>query len=305
MPPYGPLRLVNQQPLQLLFLQPFPDMAQPVQEGHAVGHLNVALSNTLVFQRRQFTANLDLEMVRAVLDLRYGILPRLEAGVEVPFLFTYSGILDNFVEGVEEVLGGQRILRTFQAAGAFTYDVSRGDRQFIQGREDAVGLGDVVVKIKVPLLREHLWQPAVSVRAAVKFPTGATDRAFGSGAVDGGLGLLLQKTFGDWTFYINGDVTFPGDAFEEADVQPFFGGFVAVEYSPIRRLSFVAQLRGDTRPFHNTIPVLDQRLIEVLLGVNWALSRSLIVQGGLAEDLFDSHCCSADVSFFLNLTGRW
>jgi hypothetical protein len=33
--PYGPLRLVNQQPVQLLFLQPFPDCADvtPFQHG--------------------------------------------------------------------------------------------------------------------------------------------------------------------------------------------------------------------------------------------------------------------------------
>src|SRR5713101_9522918 len=46
--PYGPLRLVNQQPLQLLFLQPFPDQADVTSVGHLRVHLNVALTNTLV-----------------------------------------------------------------------------------------------------------------------------------------------------------------------------------------------------------------------------------------------------------------
>jgi hypothetical protein len=44
--PYGPLRLVNQQPLQLLFLQLFPDVALPVKPGHALVHLNTALTNS-------------------------------------------------------------------------------------------------------------------------------------------------------------------------------------------------------------------------------------------------------------------
>jgi hypothetical protein len=39
--------------------------------------------------------------------------------------------------------------------------------------------------------------------------------------------------------------------------------------------------------------------------VNWALSRHLVLQAGLAQDQVNSACCAADVSFFLNLTGRF
>jgi hypothetical protein len=182
--------------------------------------------------------------------------------------------------------------------------VLRGSEQFIGGREDAAGIGDVVLKVKLHLLHEQSWLPAVGIRAALKMPTGSPSRAFGSGEVDGGLGVLLQKTFGRWTFYGNGDVTFPGKAFDEVEMQPFLSGVVAVEYLLARPFSAVVQFRGDTQPFRDSIPILDRRIFEVLLGFNWVLSRSLLLQGGFAEDLFESHCCSADVSFFLNLTGH-
>jgi len=224
--------------------------------------------------------------------------------VDIPFLFTYSGILDDFIEDVERTFHGLRILRANQNVGKFTYRVLRGSEQFIGGREDAAGIGDVVLKVKLHLLHEQSWLPAVGMRAALKIPTGSPSRAFGSGEVDGGLGVLLQKTFGRWTFYGNGDVTFPGKAFDEVEMQPFLSGVVAVEYLLARPFSAVVQFRGDTRPFRNSIPILDRRIFEVLLGFNWVLSRSLLLQGGFAEDLFESHCCSADVSFFLNLTGR-
>ena len=305
-PPYGPLRLVNQQPLQLLFLQPFPDMAEAVDSKRGLIHVNVALTNTLVEQNREVTADLNLEMVRAVLDLRYGLVSGLEVGFELPILFTYEGILDPFIKGVEDLLHATRDLRGAEDAGDFSYRVERGDRRLLQGHEDALGPGDVVLKVKVRLLREQPLLPAMSLRAAVKLPTGATSRAFGSGEIDGGFGLLLQKTWARWTFYVNADVIFPGEAFEAGDLslQPFFGGVAAVEWHLSQRVSLVAQLRGDTRPFHDTIPILDRRLIETLLGFNWALSRSLQLQGGLAEDQFNSACCAADVSFFLNITGR-
>jgi hypothetical protein len=79
---------------------------------------------------------------------------------------------------------------------------------------------------------------------------------------------------------------------------------MAFEFRVSDPLSLVVQVRGDTRPFHNTIPILDKRLIQLILGANWAITRHLVLQAGLDEDQFNSACCSADVSFFLNLTGR-
>jgi hypothetical protein len=88
-------------------------------------------------------------------------------------------------------------------------------------------------------------------------------------------------------------------------LHPFFLGLFAIEFRVSRPVSLVLQLRGDTRPFHDTISILDKRLLETHLGVNWALSRQLVLQAGLAEDIANSACCSADVSFFLNLAGRF
>ena len=307
--PYGPLRLVNQQPVQLLFLQPFPAPAEVTPLRHFDVDLNVALTNTVVGGNTEFTADIDLEMVRTVLALHYGVSPNLEVGLTLPIIYTYGGILDRSILGVERLVTpkGERPLRKNQTAGAFAYQVSRGQRRFIQGQDDALGIGDIVLQAKAKLLHEHDWLPALSLRAAVKFPSGDPDRAFGSGEVDGSLGLLLQKTFRRFTFYVNADVTFPGQAFNDVGVSlhPFFLGLFAIEFRVSRPVSLVLQVRGDTRPFHDTINILDRRLLETDLGVNWALSRHLVLQAGLAQDQFNSACCAADVSFFLNLTGRF
>lgn len=269
----------------------------------------MALTNTLVGNQRDFTANLDLEMVRTVIALRYGVYPNFEVGLFLPIIYTYSGILDHFILGVERLLttGRERPLRRDQNAGAFTYQVSQGNRVFIQGQDNALGIGDIVLQTKTHLLHEQGWFPAVSLRAAVKFPSGDTDRAFGSGEIDGSVGVLLQKSWRRFTFYVNADVTFPGQAFSDVGVSlhPFFMGLFAIEFRVSRPVSLVLQLRGDTRPFHDTTSILDKRIIETHLGVNWEISRHLVLQAGVAEDQFDSVCCAADVSFFLNLTGRF
>ena len=307
--PYGPLRLVNQQPVQLLFLQPFPDRAEVTPSRHFDVDLNMALTNTLVGDQQDFTVNLDLEMVRTVIALRYGVHPNFEVGIALPIIYTSGGILDGFILGVERLITpeGERPLRKNQVAGTFAYQVSRGNRVFIQGQDDALGIGDIVLQAKGQLLHEQEWFPAVSLRAAVKFPSGDSDRAFGSGEIDGSVGVLLQKTLRRFTFYVNADVTFPGQAFEDVDVSlhPFFMGLFAVEFRVSRPVSLVLQLRGDTRPFHDTISILDKRILEIHLGVNWEISRHLVLQAGVAEDQFNSACCAADVSFFLNLTGRF
>ena len=300
--PFGPLRLVNQHPLQLLFLQPSPDLATPVAARHAVLQVNIALTNTLVQNAQpDFSAKVDLEMVRAVADLRYGVFARLEVGLELPFLYTHGGILDEFIESFEGTFGYLIARRKDQDAREVAYRVLRNNRLSIALHNDAAGIGDAVAKAKFQLLREGLWQPVLSVRGALKFPTGSTTQAFGSGAVDGGLGLLVQKSFGRWTFYLNGDLTLPGDAFAELDVQPFVGGLVAVEFRLSQALSLVGQFRGDSRPFHATIPLLDRRLFGAQFGLNWAITPAVVLQGGLGEDAAGSGCCASDVSFFLNL----
>jgi hypothetical protein len=306
-PPYGPLRLVNQQPTQLLFLQSFPEEASVTPPGRVGVHLNVALTNTLISKEDGVTAEIDVEMLRTVLDVRYGVRAGFEIGLELPLLYTSGGILDDSIFDVEDFFTEPRIIRRSQVSGRMNYRVARGNRLFIAGQDDALGLGDVVLKAKVLLLREQERFPAVSLRAALKFPSGDASRAFGSGEFDGGLGVLLQKTFGRWTFYLNGDVTFPGQAFDDAGIslQPFFSGVFAIEYRLSNPFSLVVQVRGDTRPFHDTVSALDKHIIETLLGANWALSRHLVLQIGLAEDQFNTACCAADVSFFVNLTGRW
>ena len=110
----------------------------------------MALTNTLVRDEQDFTANVDLEMVRTVIALRYGVHPNFEVGIALPIIYTYGGILDEFIIEVERLVtpGNERLVRKNQVAGEFTYQVSRGNRVFIQGQDDALGIGDIVLQAK-------------------------------------------------------------------------------------------------------------------------------------------------------------
>jgi hypothetical protein len=83
-------------------------------------HLNAALSNTLVRKEGEVTAELDVEMVRTVIDVRYGVRADFEMGLEIPFLYTYGGILDDFIFDVERLLHKPRNIRRNQVSGRLT-----------------------------------------------------------------------------------------------------------------------------------------------------------------------------------------
>ncbi len=78
----GPISIVNQSPIQLLFLQPIPDRADTLPKGHCSIRLNTTITNTLLSQESEhFDATIDMEMIRTSLELASGLLPNLEIGL--------------------------------------------------------------------------------------------------------------------------------------------------------------------------------------------------------------------------------
>lgn len=300
----GPLRLVDQTPTQLLFLQHFPDVAGPVSAGRLLLHWNTALTNTIIWERSgEVTEHTNIEMVRTVLDLRRGLFSGVEAGIEVPFLYIYGGALDGFIRWVERVVGDEQASRKDGKDEDFVYQVKHNENGsvLVESEEDTLGLGDIALKVKARLCIEGDWLPAVSARASLKLPTGDDSRALGSGRTDWGAGLLLEKSFAAWTFYVNGDVLAPGDAFGDQgfNLRPYLSAMGAAEFRVSEPLGVVAQVRTDTQVLHR------KQVTDVLLGLNWAPAPDLSFQFGFAEDVLDSGPHSADVSFFFNASRRW
>ena len=145
--------------------------------------------------------------------------------------------------------------------------------------------------------------PGLSTRLSVKFPTGDNDRAFGSGEVDWGLGLLLHKNMNKMSAYLNANVIFPGDAFDDAGIslREFYTFMLGTEYSFTPRFSALAQINWITKPFKDTgLEVLDRRIFDFLIAVTYQTENRIFVQVGGVEDIFDSCEAGADFTFFLN-----
>jgi hypothetical protein len=246
-----------------------------------------------------------MEMIRSSLDLWYGIAPGFEIGMSLPFVYSYGGIMDHAILDVEQFFNSVRKVREEQDPDLYEYAVKKNEKVFISGKEKrCAGVGDLVLRIKGRIWDEGDRVPGLSARLAVKLPTGDTDRALGSGKVDYGLGLLLQKNVDRLTLYLNADVIFPGDAFDQDNVplSEFYDIMLGGEYTVKPRLSLLMQVNYVTRPFKDTgLEMLDRRILDLLLGVNYCTKHGILIQGGAVEDFFDSEDAGADITFFLNI----
>jgi len=305
----GPIPMVNQSPIQLLFLQPTPDRAEPLPESRYSLSLTTASTNTLQWGKLDpYYGSMNMEMIRTSMELKYGISSGFEAGMSIPYVHGYGGFMDHSILEFEEFFHVARNIREKEGqhgrTNTYTYFIKKNDKAFIEGKERSSGFGDLSLRVKRKIWEEGEGVPCLSARFSVKIPTGDEDRAFGSGEVDYALGLLLQKTVKKVTAYLNADVIFPGQAFEQADVslRTFYEIMLGAEYKLSERFSGLMQLYYITRPFEDTgLEMLDRRIWNSLLGVSYRTKTGLYVQGGLVEDFFASSNTGADISFFLNV----
>ncbi len=303
----GPISVVNQAPIQLLFLQAIPDKAETMAKGKGSLRLKTSITNTLLSERSvNYQGVVDLEMIRASLDLRYGILTGLEIGMSLPLVYSYPGIMDRAIVDFEEFVSAEsRPIRKKQVPDKYEYYVKANSKVFIAGKgKRSSGIGDLVIWLKGKLWDGGDISPCLSARLEVKVPSGDKDRALGSGKPDSGFGLLLQKEFDRLIAYLNADVIFPGDAFEQVNLQlkEFYEIMLGAEYKLSSRLSLLAQLNCINRPFKETgLQMLDRRIYDSLVGIHYCTRHGFFVQAGAVEDFKNSGNAGADITFFLNL----
>ena len=302
----GPISIVNLAPIQLLFLQAIPDRAETLPKGKGSLHLNTTITNTLLSESSgNYEGVIDMEMIRASMEMQYGIAPGFEIGMSLPLVCSGSGIMDNFILDVEKFFTDPRKVREEEDHNKYEYYVKKNGKAFISGKgKRSSGLGDFVLRAKGKIWEEGDTRPCLSARVAVKVPTGDKDRALGSGKADYGFGLLLQKDITNFTFYLNADVIFPGDAFEDENIslREFYEVMFGARYKINSQLSILAQVNYTTRPFENTgLQMLDRRIFDLLAGITYLTEGDIFIQGGGIEDFHDSIDAGADITFFLNI----
>ena len=304
---FGPFPVRNFQPIQQLVLSMPGDRAAVLKQG--VLDVRLELTETAsIFRDQSSQANVTMkfETLRSGLFLRYGATERWEFSVEVPLLYRYRGFMDGPIKAVERATTGLSPARNALGNSGYAFNISRGGRTVASGREGAVGLGDSTVISKYQVLLETAWMPAVSIRTALKLPTGDEGQFFGSGSPDFGFGLAVEKGFGGrWVVYGNLNGVVPTGRIAGMPLQPTISGLVALEYLWSENLSFTTQFDYYSTPFHGVgTRVLDKGVTESVAGFSYRLTQHLLWQGYGVENLDFITGSAADFTLSTLLTYR-
>jgi hypothetical protein len=336
--PTDPFPLRNQLPFHLLFLGQTPRSAYLLPPRSTRLDIRVAYMNTLVgtddlmalFRRDDFATLdgevtlatlatvaadtpgrtaffLDGETAHAALDMAFGAAPRLEIGIQVPFLLHNGGLFDPLIENYHERLslpdGGRPYLARKRFVAGYVGD---GAEVFIDGPPGGVRLGDLVVDVRTALSRGAGRAPAVTASLSLKLPTGDPDRLDGSGNVDYGVGLQVSKRVGRSTFHVDYAYTVPG-RWDLAPGLPLRNGrALATTYGLRfgRRTAFVAQLARTRGPFpFRSGSDLGGPSMEIALGLRHRVRDDWDLSWAFLENLMPQHN-TPDVGLFLCLSYR-
>ncbi len=305
---FGPFPVRNFQALDQLVLGMPGDRATVLRKGDFDVRLEAANTATIARDSgEQAEVTMKFETVRAGLFLRYGLTDRLEIGLEVPALHRYGGFMDGPIKGVENATTGLSPPRKALGGTDYAFNISNGGRTMFRGSEDATGLGDVSFFGKYQLVNETTALPAVSLRVAVKAPTGDRSEVFGSGHPDAGIGLALEKTLADrWITYVNVNGVFPTGRIAGLSLQPVVSGLAAIEYLWTENFSITVQFDYYSPPFHGTgTRVLDKGVTESVLGVSYRILPGLLWQLYGVENLDFITGSAADFTLSTVLTYRF
>ncbi len=301
---FGPLPIRSIDSLSLLFHQAPLDTASTVPCGIFQTGFDLQYgSHENGGRAKGFRAVHDEEILRWELWGRFGLTDRLELGFSIPFHYASSGFLDSFISDFHGATG----LGPTDERNQLFFDFAEFLGQRFAGfPEDHMSLGDVPITLKLSLLEDGADPIGFALRAGIELPTGHTGDRFGSGRVDGGLGILAQKSFGDVTFFGSADATFQDNPtlFERAgvEVKPVTANAaLGLEWRLLDWLAFVSQLHyGEALLKDGGGPLLSRERLLWALGAHVAICNDATLRLSLAEDLVTGPV--ADVALFLGLT---
>jgi hypothetical protein len=257
------------------------DRAAVIPKGALDVRVEMAETATIFNDRTPpVTTVMKFEQLRSGLFFRYGLTDRLEIGLEIPALYRYRGFLGGAITAVERATTGLSPARAQLKNTGFAFNMSRSGQTLFSGGDGDLGLGDTTISSKYQMFSGTRWIPAVSLRLAVKVPTGDAGRFFGSGHTDLGAGLAVEKKVADhWLLHGNLNGIFPTGSVSGLTLQPAMSAVAAVEYLWSPALSLEVQFDYYSSPFHGTgTPVLDRGVTEAAFGFNYRLRNHLLWQ---------------------------
>jgi hypothetical protein len=268
----GPLQVKNQFPLFLHADAPYLENAS-LEDSFAasLSHSSVYL----VESSSKWDAGIDMEITELNLRFRKIIRDFIELGIELPILSFSSGFMDAFLNSYHDAFGFPDYGRSTRPDNTFLYEVRRNGDLIVKGRNGHIGIGDIRLTFKKPLLTSD---PAISIKGDIELPTGDAKTGYGNGSIDAGIAVLMDKQLGEYfKSYLNIGAVFPGNlrGHEEINLREFIYGGTAIEASFWKNISLIGQVFIQGSPLPKTdISSVDRLAVLLSLGGRYSSANN-------------------------------
>jgi hypothetical protein len=177
--------------------------------------------------------------------------------------------------------------------------------------QSSSGIGDIQITGAYQLYRNpERPARAVSLRAALKLPTGDSDNLHGSGSTDFSLWMTAGDDYkisvGHFTLYGAAGIMgmTEGNVLKEQQRNWVGFGCFGIGWSPARWIAFKLQANGHTSFYKDSeLTTLNQSSIQLTIGGTLAFSEKISLDLGVTEDVVVK--TSPDVVFHLALRGTF
>lgn len=242
----------------------------------AAADFRVSTGLGVEFATGDYGTGLTTDSVAIPLTIDVNLTKRLEFELVVPYLYQ-SNSSSTFAGGVRFGRNG--------AGGSFLGNGANGNgaggSAVIDENRSESGLGNISLKSGYVVLEEGEVAPQLKPIVYIEFPTADKDKGLGTGEFVTGLGLAVDKWFGNWRPYFEGIYNFQGSSDLYA-LKDFFSYEAGVNWQMTDRFLSNAALLGATKPVEGASDLLEARL-----KLAYRLSAKSHFEGYLAAGLTD------------------
>lgn len=232
---------------------------------------------------------IDAESRVLNLSLRRRISDRLEIGIDVPYVHHSGGSLDSLIFNFHDLVGLSNSSRD-GLKDQYRLLFEQQGRVFFDTDVPTSGVGDVQISAALGLEK-------VTLRAAVKAPTGDPDKLTGSGAADlslgvygGGLTSLLERPL-SYSGFLGVLALGDGELMPELQRSAIPYGGAALRWQATSRFALATQLYVQGPYFKADLDELGGSTFQLAFGADVRFERSLLrfaivedIAGGAAPD---------------------
>jgi len=255
------------------------------------------------------SATLDGETWRTTLALRYGVGPRLEAGIDASLINHSGGFLDSFIESFHQAIGKPKNDGAGNPRDQFRYAYRRDGTSIIDLKDDVRAFGDITLSGAWRLFSPKDAGRRVALRVTLKLPTGRETDLAGSGGTEGSvrIAVLDPETFArrNTTLFASAGILYIGtDTFLGDLRRPIVGfGTIGAGWTPASWMALKLQADGHTalsrengfKPLASTVHLMG--------GFTFTLPGGVDMDLGIAENILNES--APDVGFQLGFRKRF